>query len=669
MILESHMRQPSHLAMIVLLATTVVARLTGQATVVEVSPARASVTAGDTIRFHVTAKDSAGRVVTGAPVLWIAASFDVAGADSTGLVTTTRPGQSFVFALVDGTPGFAVLDVTERGPARLEIAAPEGGMDLVVGDLTRLEARAYTSVGDPLGTTDAHGVPGVQWRSLATGIAGVSPGGLVRALAPGRATIVATLGSLTARRDVSVHANPVVSLRITAPRESRVGDVVALQAAAQGSGGRAVTGARVRWSVTGRGASIDPDGRFVATEPGSYPITASAGNRVAFGEVQVLPRHDPRSVEQVAHLATPAGVQLGEIWVAGNAAYMSSIGSEIYVFDIRDPAKPVLTDSLVLDARLINDVMTTADGKILVASREGASNRRNGLVFFDCSDPLHPRPIAEFTETVTGGVHSAFVYQHYVFATDDATGSLRIIDFADPQHPRQIARWEVGPQRAVTAYPVEFLNVSPQRYLHDAYVENGLAYLAYWRDGLIILDVGNGVKGGSITNPTFVSQYAYNHAELYPPGYIAGTHAVFRAGNYVYLGDESYPAIADLASHEQFSTRGRMHVVDVSDLEHPLEVAYYEPIEFGVHNIYVQDGLAYIGAYNGGIRVVDVSGELRGDLRAQGRLVGSLYTGSLEGYRPNMALTWSAIPHAGYVYASDINSGFWVARVTGEATP
>jgi hypothetical protein len=30
-----------------------------------------------------------------------------------------------------------------------------------------------------------------------------------------------------------------------------------------------------------------------------------------------------------------------------------------------------------------------------------------------------------------------------------------------------------------------------------------------------------------------------------------------------------------------------------------------------------------------------------------------------------MALAWSAIPHRGFIYASDINSGLWVARVAG----
>jgi hypothetical protein len=634
---------------------------------VEVSPVRAAVTAGDTIRFQVTAKDSSGTVVAGAPTVWFATPFDIAAADSAGLVTTTRPGQTYVFALVGGKPGFAVLDIAERAPVRLEIGAPDGGPDLVVGEGLHLSADAFTAVGDPLDR--GRGAVGVQWHSLGSAVADVSPGGIVRAKAVGRTMIVATLGALTARYEIAVRVNPVATLRILAAAPARVGDVVALRAEPRGANGRRVGGVRVRWGVTGAGAEMFPDGRLVAHLPGTYLVTATVGNRVASGAVQILPRRDPRWVDFVSHVALPKDVQGGEIWPVGDVVYVSSIGSAVYVFDIADPASPKLVDSLAMDARLLNDVMTSADGKILVVSREGASSRKNGLVFFDASDPRHPTLLSEYTETVTGGVHSAFVYQHYVFATDDATGSLRIVDFADPRAPKQVARWEVPRDIPAVPYAVEFLNIIPQRYLHDVYVENGLAYLAYWRDGLVILDVGNGVKGGAIANPRFVARFSYNHAGLYPPGYIAGTHAVFRSGNYVFLGDESYPGTADLFSREQFATRGLMHVVDVSDLEHPRAVAFYDPIEFGVHNIFVQDGLAYIGGYNGGIRVVDVSGELRGDLRAQGRVVGSLYTGSLEGYRPNMALTWSAIPHHGFIYASDINAGLWVARVAGGVVP
>ncbi len=276
--------------------------------------------------------------------------------------------------------------------------------------------------------------------------------------------------------------------------------------------------------------------------------------------------------------------------------------------------------------------------------------------------------ISEFSETMSGGVHSAFIYDHYVFATDDATGSLRIVDFSDPRNPKQVGRWEVSREQ-VTDYQVAFLNVAPQRYLHDVYVADGLAYLAYWRDGLVILDVGNGIKGGSVTEPKLVSQYTYNHAELYPAGYLAGTHAVYPYGQYVFIADESYAGTVDLFSREGFPTRGLLHVIDLSDLEHPKKVAEYDPVEFGVHNIYVEDDLLYIGGYNGGIRVLDVSGELRGNLRAQGRVIGSLYTGSLEGFRPNTALAWSAIPHRGVVFASDINTGLWVAKLSPAPVP
>ncbi len=631
-----------------------------QVAVVEVTPPRASVTAGEKFQFHATPKDVNGNPVGGAPTEWFATPFDIAGADSTGLVTTFRPGQTYVFAVVGGKPGFAVLDIAERAPARLEISA-FGSSTIVVGGVLQLAANGRTQIGDPIevGETGT-----VQWRSLAPAIAQVNAGGIVTGRAPGQATIVAAAGALTARFELTIRANPVRSLRIvTPPGPVRVGDVVALRAELTGRDGRPVADVPVRWAVSGPGGAVYANGRFVGTRPHAYPITATVGDRVAYATVKVVPRNEMRTVTPVAHVPLPKDVQGGEIWPVGDVAYVSTIGSELYTFDISNPTAPRLTDSLVIDARLLNDVMTTADGKIGVITREGASNRNNGLVFFDAADPRHPKVISEFTETVSGGVHSAFVYEHYVFATDDATGSLRIIDFADPRSPKQVARWEVDTRRPVQAYAVEFLNVAPQRYLHDVYVKDGLAYLAYWRDGLVILDVGKGIKGGSITSPRLVSQFAYNHAELYPPGYIAGTHAVFPYGSYVFLGDESYSGTIDLFSREQFPTRGLLHVIDVSDLEHPREVATYDPVEFGVHNLYVEGDLCYIGAYNGGIRVLDVSGELRGDLRAQGRVIGGVHTGSLDGYRPNMALAWSAIPRNGYIFASDINTGLWVAKV------
>lgn len=633
--------------------------LAAQVASVEVSPAQATVQAGGKHQFHAVARDARGAALN-VPITWFATPFDIAAADSNGLVVTTRAGRTYVFAVAGGKPGMAALDITERGPATLRVTAP-GGATMVVGGTIQLEVSAVTNVGDPVS-------PGpVSWTSGAPAIA-TAEDGLVRGRTPGTATIQVRSGSLTGKLDVTVTSNPARGIRLVAPPNARVGDVVMLRAEVLDANGKPLTGAPVQWSTTG-GATVYPDGGFVAEAPGLYRVTATVGDRSTVAALRVSRRADPRSVQQVAHVALPAGIEGAELWPVGDVVYVSTIAGAVYVFDIANPAAPQLTDSLKVDARLVNDVSTTADGRIGVLSREGASNRKNGLVFFDTSDPRHPKVVSEFTEGMTGGVHSAFVYEHYVFATDDATGSLRIIDFADVRQPKQVGRWEMA--RAVSGgpYAVDFLNVIPERYVHDVHVRDGLAYLAYWRDGLVILDVGKGIKGGSMTDPKLVGQFAYNHAELYPPGYIAGTHAVFATGRYVFVADESYPGTLDLESRDEFPTRGRLHVIDVSDLEHPRQVAEWDPGEFGVHNIWVEGSLLYAGAYTGGIRVIDVSGELRGELGRQGRVFGSLYTGALNGFRPNMSLTWGAIPHRGYIFASDINTGLWVAKIAGTPTP
>ena len=245
----------------------------------------------------------------------------------------------------------------------------------------------------------------------------------------------------------------------------------------------------------------------------------------------MVPREVARELEVVGR--TPQEeFQTAEQWIVGKYAYVSSImAGRIWVYDLSDPAKPVKVDSISFDARVINDVSTTADGKIAVVTREGASNRKNGIVFLDLADPAHPKVLSEYTETVTGGVHSAYVDGHYVYLTDDATGSLRVIDFADPAKPKEVARWQTESPLARPVKNPEGETFVGGRMLHDVQVVDGLIYMGYWKDGLVILDVGNGIKGGSPEHPQFVSQLRFNYSELYGPGWVAGAHSVFRYKN------------------------------------------------------------------------------------------------------------------------------------------
>ena len=52
-----------------------------------------------------------------------------------------------------------------------------------------------------------------------------------------------------------------------------------------------------------------------------------------------------------------------------------------------DPANIKKIDSVKVDARTVNDVKVSKDGKICVISREGASNRKNGMIIIDVSNP------------------------------------------------------------------------------------------------------------------------------------------------------------------------------------------------------------------------------------------------------------------------------------------
>jgi hypothetical protein len=306
----------------------------------------------------------------------------------------------------------------------------------------------------------------------------------------------------------------------------------------------------------------------------------------------------------------------------------------------------------------------TPDGKIGVITREGASNRKNGIVFLDTSEPMHPKVLSEYTATVTGGVHSAYVNSHYVYLTDDATGSLRVIDFADVKNPKEVARWQIESSGQMQIALPEGEGVSTAgRYLHDVQVVDGLAYLAYWRDGLVILDVGNGIKGGSPEHPQFVSTYRFNYDELYGAGWLSGSHAVYRYKNYVFVGDEVFPGVFSLVSRERIPVRGIAHVIDVSDITKPREVATYSVPEAGSHNIWVFDDVLYMGYYNGGARVLDVSGELRGELYNQGREIAHFWSGDSGGYRPNLPFAWGAFPYKGLIYVNDVHGGLWAIKL------
>lgn len=622
---------------------------------VEITPMTNEVQVGQALQLRARALDSAGQEVPNARIRWNANGEGTI--DSAGVVKGAYMGPLEVTALasVPGKTGRVVerlkMRIVPQPAARIEIVpAPS---KLLVGTRISLVGTAFSPQNDR--RNDA-----ISFTSSNPRVASVTTDGRVSALAAGQTTITAKAGSATQTLPVQVVANTIARLSLDPPSPSvRTGDVVQFTVNARDRGNRAVTGFPVRWAVAGTGgvATIDAEGGFVAETPGSYTITATLGSLSSDAVVKVEPRRVTRGVEVVGRV--PITMPTAEVWAhpGGKCVYLSTISDRVYVIDVTTPSKPQIVDSMMSNSRIVNDVMTTEDGKYGVFSREGASDRKNGIVVFDASDACHPKPISAYTETVSGGVHSSFVYQNHVYLTDDATGSLRVIDISNPYEPKEVARWQTE-------------QTEIGRYLHDVMVTDGLAYLSYWNDGLVILDVGNGMKGGSPEHPALVSQLKYDLDATYARvdqiwGLSArGTHTAWRHKNYVFVGDEVYAAREYKGMQDGNDlTFGRLHVIDVSDINHPKEVAWYEPTDGGVHNVWVEGDTLYMGTYQGGARMLDISGELKGDLLGQGREISWISTADSLGVKKRATFAWGAVVKDGNIYVPDINSGLWVLRL------
>ena len=626
---------------------------------------KVTMSAYDTLRLRTVALDAEGKPVDGVTYKYMPAGGRFEGkVDTTGLVQSGSTGNLgvSVIASVPGTkPVLERVDIRMvPGPAASVLVQPAVGR-MVVGQRLRLSASSYSAAMDQRQDK-------FTWRSSAPTVAKVGEDGVVTAVAPGKAVISAKTGTVEQKVAVQVIANTLASLELTPASSSvRTGDVIDFKVSARDRNGAVISGLTPTWSFSPGNGAIDANGAFVGYVPGDYLITASFGAKSVDAAVTLKPRDVRRPVTVVGRLGRTR-FTTEEVWVMpdGKHAFLGSGsgGDVLYAIDISDPANPTVTDSIISNTRRVNDVMSTPDGKVIVFTREGASDRKNGIVIASTEDPAHPKVISEFTEGVNSGVHSAFVYQQekygtFVFLTNDGTGAMHVIDINDPYKPTEVAQWR-------TTRP------DAGRTLHDIDIKDGLAYLSYWNDGLVILDVGNGIKGGSPSNPQLVTQYKYDLNALYRdveasggPGFIRGTHTAWRHNNYIFIADEVFPASGVKGAKDAASFRayGRLQVLDVSDINNPRSVAWYEPEFGGVHNVWVAGDTLYMGAYNAGFRAFDISGELRGDLRAQGREMAHLNTADMEGNTKNSAMTWGVVVKDGLAYVNDDNNGLWIVRM------
>jgi hypothetical protein len=635
---------------------------------IRVEPAEGiAVEVGGSVPLSITPVDDQGRPVDallrvfGRGVRW-----------EEGRLTGTEAGDGILVASVT-LPADAAVE-----PARIRVpiavtwprvsgveVTPPGSLRPYTGTRTRYGVRATL----PDGTV--HPEPEVAWRSSDPEVASVDSRGYVTAHRSGRVTLTASVDGVEGSRTVEVEPLPATSLEIRGDaREARQGDVLDFEAVLAGPAGP-LEDVAVEWSVSfvpddsihAPGASgLVEDGRFVGETPGLYTILASAGDLVDRVPVEVRPREAIRPVEfegqgSVGHVHT------SDLWVfegvdGRDYALTGTWGASgwAYVWDVTDPSAIAKTDSLQVDARTVNDVKVSPDGRYAALSREGASDRRNGVVLLDLADPAHPVVASTFEGNgVTGGVHNMFATDDHLFALAGGDKYV-ILDVTDVYAPRFVSEYN-----------------HPDSRIHDVWVHDGIAYSSEWGNGVVVVDVGNGRWGGSIENPVFVTNVPYP---------VGRTHAAFpyyqeSTGRfYLFLGDEILNRDgaawggAGLGGEKQPEvTSGYVHVIDFTDPENPRDVARYEVPEFGTHNLWVEDDVLYVAYYEGGVRVVDVEGELLGNLADQGREIAVFKAFDPDGLIPNAPMAWGPQPHKGHLFFSDHNSGLWAVKVQPEERP
>jgi hypothetical protein len=338
-----------------------------------------------------------------------------------------------------------------------------------------------------------------------------------------------------------------------------------------------------------------------------------------------------------------------DLWVRGSWAYTGTWGGAsrngnpgnvVNIWSLDATGAPTLADSLVIPGiATVSDVQVSEDGAVLVFGAERGPNA--GLYLYDLTDPQ--RPAFLDSALVETGIHTATIadigQQRYVFAA------------RNPVNPAlQIYRITGSTLTLQASVPIP-----PAYGIHDTYVRDGLAFVFAWNTGVIIYDVGNGIRSGTPSSPVEVSRL------LTSDDGVTGGPAVHNgwwfhnpvAGEkrYLFIGQEGPGAIGTQSS-------GDIHVVDVSDLTTPVEVAFFHLSGAGTHNFWMDESrqILYAAYYNGGVIALDVSGTLSGDLSS--RLIAQIAPGGAGN-----TYMWGVQLSGSSLYAIDMLSGLWQLAV------
>jgi PGF-CTERM protein len=306
----------------------------------------------------------------------------------------------------------------------------------------------------------------------------------------------------------------------------------------------------------------------------------------------------------------------------GSVAYLALTDGYATV-DLSDPANPtVLAErrDLLADRddgpmQGIFDVKLSG-GTLAVAGPANPvrGDALTGVLLVDVSDPADPSQLGFYGTEFA--IHNCFFDGSHLYLTGNGAGEdgenpMVSVD-ARGDEPTEVARWSLaGAIEEWAEVPSAF------RTLHDLWVRDGLAALAYWDAGTYLVDVSDPTAPellGSIeaipredlitaTNDQYTSSPGNHH-------YVATDEA----NELLAVGGESWGV--DTGDGFRGGPSG-IDLYDVSDPAAPTKLSSIEPPETRnptysgtwttSHNFELRDGTLYSSWYQGGVKRHDVS--------------------------------------------------------------
>jgi len=258
-----------------------------------------------TLQLSALPLDNFNEPVAGVGIEWSSADPAVARVDAAGRVTPVGRGTTLLRGAVEGAAAIF-------GEAAVSVVVPVARIDLVP-DALRLEAEGASAFLDATAVgLDGLPQPGIllNWRSTDTGIARVSPAGLVTAVGEGVARIVVSHGGVEAEAVVVVAFPPAVLARIEIDpgfvELTEEGSFADLMARGIDTDGAVMDGLVFEWStapagiVTLSNAQSSGPVRVTAQADGITQVTAMADGVAGSAMVRVaLPEGPPGPADPV----------------------------------------------------------------------------------------------------------------------------------------------------------------------------------------------------------------------------------------------------------------------------------------------------------------------------------------------------------------------------------